>query len=600
MKAVSEIVDVRDCGSQYAHLIGRRVREKGVYSELTDSEKKYKRYRRVRGIIVSGGPSSVYKNGAPEVDPKTFQQDHTPVLGICYGMQLGARELGGKVKKGKIGEYGRTEIEILKDDPFFDGLDREQTVWMSHGDQVVNLPPGAELLAVTKDGVPAAFKVGNKYFVQFHPEVTHTPNGKQMIDNFLYRVCGAEGGWTTENQQDQLEGYIENLVGNKPVLLAASFGGDSNVLGKLLYNVIGKKLSAAHLDHGLELEDARKMKQVFRKYVGVNPDILDVSDRFLKALHGVDDPERKRKIIGGEFIKCFKELAKKYRKAFEFLGQGTLYPDVIESTSPRRKGKSAKIKSHHNVGGLPKILGFKLVEPLKWLFKDEVRRLGLYMGLVRDFVVREPFPGPGLAIRHVTNAFKPPKGMIENVQNIAGEFGLKGYVSPIHTVGVQGDARTYKNLVMLQGDPEWENLRGASEELIKQAGANRVVYIVGDDNHSQDSLLDLADMPLCRESLDILRMGDRMIRNVLSEYGLNSTEDYDQMPVVKFRGHKKPWLAMRPIRTEDYMTTSPLTIGGDIPVKCLERLYSEIMSTGEFEGFCKDISTKPPSTVCFE
>ena len=397
----NEVIPILDFGAQYAQLIARRVREKGVFSQLVRPDLPAEQIKQLnpKGIILSGGPSSVYEPNAPRCDPAIFDLG-VPILGICYGMQLGCEILGGKVKPAKAREFGRAKLHVVKDDPLVRGLPEDTTVWMSHGDQVHELGADFVALATTPTCPFAAARHATRpfYGVQFHPEVTHTPRGEQIFQNFLYEICKCSGSWTMGNFIEQAIAQVRRQVGDGTVICGLSGGVDSSVVAALLHNAIGEKLVCIFVDNGLLRKNERQMVEAtFRDHFKINLVTLDASQQFLKALDGVTDPQQKRKIIGNEFIEAFKRGAKSIRGA-RFLAQGTLYPDVIES-GHGYAGTAANIKLHHNVGGLPEQLGFELVEPLRDLFKDEVRKVGEVLGLPESIVWRHPFPGPGLAVR---------------------------------------------------------------------------------------------------------------------------------------------------------------------------------------------------------
>src|ERR1051325_3422715 len=396
-----QVIPILDFGAQYAQLIARRVREQGVYSELVRPDISIDELRKLnpKGIILSGGPSSVYEPDAPRCDPKLFELN-IPVLGICYGMQLGAELLGGKVKPAAAREFGRTKLHVNGTDPFLNGVPQDTLVWMSHGDQVHDLPGDFVPLATTPTCPYAVAKHRTRpfYGVQFHPEVTHTPRGEQIFHNFLYEICKCDGTWTMENFVDAAIRRIREQVGSGKVICGLSGGVDSSVVAAILHKAIGDQLVCIFVDNGLLRKNERELVQsTFRDHFKIDLRVHDASSQFLSNLKGVTDPQQKRKIIGREFIEAFKREAKHISGA-QFLAQGTLYPDVIES-GHGHAGATANIKLHHNVGGLPEQLGFDLVEPLRDLFKDEVRRVGEVLGLPESIVWRHPFPGPGLAVR---------------------------------------------------------------------------------------------------------------------------------------------------------------------------------------------------------
>ncbi len=387
-----EVIPILDFGSQYAQLIARRVREKGVYSELVRPDIAADKLRTMRpaGIILSGGPSSVYEPGAPKCDPAIFDLG-VPILGICYGMQIGVEVLGGRVQAAKAREYGRAKLAVTSDDPFMKGMPTDTTVWMSHGDQVHSLGNDFVPLATTPTCPYAAARHTSRpfYGVQFHPEVTHTPRGDQLFENFLYDICQCRGNWTMGNFIDHASAAIRQQVGSGRVICGLSGGVDSSVAAALIHKAIGDQLTCIFVDNGLLRKNERELvESTFRNHFHIDLRVADATQQFLTHLRGVTDPQQKRKIIGREFIEAFKREAQSIANA-RYLAQGTLYPDVIES-GHGYAGTAANIKLHHNVGGLPEQLGFELVEPLRMLFKDEVRKLGEALGLPEHIVWRHP------------------------------------------------------------------------------------------------------------------------------------------------------------------------------------------------------------------
>lgn len=461
---MADKIIVLDFGSQYNQLIARRIREFGVYSELHPGDMKLADILAmgdVRGIIFSGGPNSVYDDGAPKCDPAIFTSG-LPILGICYGMQMTHYMLGGQVKASAKKEYGRAEIKVTSDSPLFEGLPREQVVWMSHGDQVSALASGFHGIA-SSDTCPFAASADDErriYTLQFHPEVRNTEHGLEMLRNFVFRICHAENNWNMKSFIDTQVEKIRAQVGDDKVLLALSGGVDSSVVAALLNKAIGPNLYCMFIDHGLlRKNEGKQVMETLNRDMKINIVKIDAADRFLTKLEGVSDPEKKRKIIGAEFIYTFRDEVEKMMKGtdIKWLAQGTLYTDVIESGT-----KTAQtIKSHHNVGGLPKDLNFKLIEPLNTLFKDEVRQLGTELGLPDEIVWRQPFPGPGLGIR-VLGEITPEKLEIvresdwilrEEIRKAGLERTIWQYFTclpNIRSVGVMGDQRTYDYTVVIR------------------------------------------------------------------------------------------------------------------------------------------------------
>ena len=460
--AATEEVVVLDYGGQYSQLIARRVRECGVFSELLPHHVGPKEVarRRPKGVILSGGPASVYEHGAPSLDPELLELG-IPVLGICYGMQLLARELGGRVEGAEVGEFGRSQLTVRESGRLLAGTPSEQTCWMSHRDTVFSPPPGFTALAASTASPVAAFESIDQavYGIQFHPEVVHTPYGQRVLTNFLEDVCGCERSWSPSSVIDEQIRCIRAQVGERRAICGLSGGVDSSVAALLVHRAIGDRLTCVFVDHGLmRKNEGAQVIAAFRDHFHVPLVAVHAADRFLARLEGVTDPEEKRKRIGAEFIRVFEEEAAKLEDV-SYLVQGTLYSDVIESGGGTG---AATIKSHHNVGGLPDDLEFDLVEPLRSLFKDEVRAVGAELGLPERLVWRQPFPGPGLAIRIVggeaTRArleiLREADAILQDEIRKAGlyrELWQSFCVLPdIRTVGVQGDSRTYGNVIVIR------------------------------------------------------------------------------------------------------------------------------------------------------
>jgi GMP synthase (glutamine-hydrolysing) len=501
MKMKQNSIVILDFGSQYNQLIARRVREMGVYAEVVpyfeDLEKI--KARNPKGIILSGGPASVYLEGAPTVDKAMFDLD-IPILGICYGMQLTQHLLGGEVAKADKQEFGKAEVMIDdKESPFFYGIEDNTQVWMSHGDHVTKIAPGFEKIAHTDSSIATLYNAErNIYNVQFHPEVTHSVDGHQMLKNFVYDICKCEENWSMGNYIEQTVKEIKETVGDKKVILALSGGVDSSVAAVLIHKAIGDQLSCFFVDTGLmRKNEAEKVMKTYGEHYHMNIECVEAEDRFLNKLKGVSDPETKRKIIGHEFIAIFDEQKQKMKDA-EFLAQGTIYPDVIESQSV--KGPSATIKSHHNVGGLPEEMDFKLLEPLRELFKDEVRKVGRELGIPDHMIDRHPFPGPGLGIRIIGAVDKEKADILREADDIfiseLRAANLYQEVSqafvvllPVKSVGVMGDERTYEYTAVLRSADTidfmtatwsqlpYEFLGKVSNRIINEVkGINRLAY----------------------------------------------------------------------------------------------------------------------------
>ena len=570
---------VLDAGGQYCHLISRKVRDLGVYAEVRTSETPASQLGSAKGIIISGGPSSVYDPGSPTVDPAIFSLGR-PVLGICYGLQLMAFLLGGEVRKGEKGEYGLATLDLdAASDPLFEGLAGEQQIWMSHRDQVVSLPEGFRVSGRTATCGVAAFAAPERglYGVQFHPEVAHTTHGREYLTNFVFRVCGCRPDWDPRHRVPLIEQEIRECVGARNVFFFVSGGVDSSVAFTLAVRALGPgRVRGVYVDTGLMREGETEF---VRRMPGIA--VEHAAEEFLTALAGVTDPERKRHIIGEEFVRVQERVIQSRRLLDEhwILGQGTIYPDTIESGGAE---KAAVIKTHHNrVAGIQALIqSGRILEPLKSFYKDEVRAIGRELGLAAELLDRHPFPGPGLAIRCLCSESGAPL-----------EVTPDGVIIPVHSVGVQGDSRTYAPVLAID---TLDHAR-ATTLINRVSGVNRVVASV-------ETRVPLARMrvracSLSPERIARLRRADAIVRRLSHE------SDYDrrvwQFPVILIplgTAEAPDSIILRPVDSVDGMTAQSVTMEEDL----LRKMCAEVLAVDGIAGVFYDLTHKPPGTIEWE
>ena len=601
---MTDWIAVIDFGGQYCHLIARRVRQLGVYSQIIEPEESEERLKGAKGIILSGGPHSVFEEQAPKFNARMLQSG-LPVLGLCYGHQLLVYELGGSVAPGQASkEYGKAQLSVKSQAGIFEGLEAEETVWMSHGDSVQGLPKGFEVLGSTPDCQYAA--IGNQeknfYGLQFHPEVTHTPHGMKVLENFLFKTCQAKKEWDLGDYLERQTEEIRKRVGEKKVFLLASGGVDSNVVFAMLNKALPQdKVYGLHVDTGfMRKNESEEVKEAFEKLGYKNFHVVDAEDFFLEKVKGLIDPEEKRKAIGEAFLEIkAKEMKRIGLNEDEWLlAQGTIYPDTIETA---RTKHASKIKTHHN--RVPVILELieqgKVLEPVDELYKDEVRELGRLLNLPDDLIWRHPFPGPGLAIRCLCaekEDYPPDLEKVEARANeIAAWYNLSAKVLPVKSVGVQGDSRTYRNPVALSGEADWEILEEVSTKLTnKVKEINRVVYAL---NVEEVKTVDVVPNSLTKPRLDLLREVDAIVHEAVEKKGL--MKEIWQFPVIllplDINQSGKESIVLRPIHSTEAMTArfAPL------PEEVLDEIKEKIKPL-KVGALFFDITHKPPGTICWE
>lgn len=591
---------VLDFGGQYAHLIANRIRRLRVHAEIRSPAAAVADLQDADGLILSGGPASVYDPQAPAYNPEILAMGK-PMLGLCYGHQLLCHRLGGQVERGATHEFGAAYLHVQKAEGVLAGLDARERVWMSHRDHVAALPPGFAVLGATENCPVAAMGDPERkiYGLQFHPEVTHTVRGMEILDNFA-ELCGAERCWTMERYAEQAIARIREQAKGRNVLLFVSGGVDSSVAFLLLNRALGtERVRGLHIDTGFMRAGERAKVERLMKEAGLhNLQVVDDSANFLDATKGIADPEEKRRRIGEEFIRA-RELALVSLNPDEWLlGQGTLYTDTIESGGTEN---AAVIKTHHNrVGVIEQLLAEgKVIEPLDQLYKDEVRTLGETLGLPHHLIWRHPFPGPGLAVRVLcseqSNAQNADSGLVSEAQKVAAAFGLELDVLPLRSVGVQGDGRTYAHPAVVTGPREWKTLEALSTELTNRFPAiNRVIYLLGPTPRPQQNLK--AGYLTC-DRLDLLRQADAIAMEELEHHGL--MREVTQMPTVLLplsSDGDQESVVLRPIATSDFMTARFCRL----PLAFLDDVCERLLSLEGIEAVFYDITHKPPGTVEWE
>ena len=593
---------VLDFGGQYAHLIANRIRRLRVHAEIRSPETAVADLQDADGLILSGGPASVYDPQAPAYNPEILAMGK-PMLGLCYGHQLLCHRLGGQVERGATHEFGAAYLQVHKAEGVLGGLDARERVWMSHRDHVAALPPGFAVLGATEDCPVAAMGDAERkiYGLQFHPEVTHTVRGMEILDNFA-ALCGAERSWTMERYTEQTIERIQQQAKGRNVFLFVSGGVDSSVAFLLLNRALGaERVLGLHIDNGFMREGETALVERLMKGAGLhNLEVVDASAEFLAATEGIADPEEKRLRIGEEFIRVRDQaLAALALDPDEWLlGQGTLYTDTIESGGTEN---AAVIKTHHNrVGVIDQLLAEgKVVEPLDQLYKDEARTLGETLGLPHHLVWRHPFPGPGLAVRVLCSEGPSAENLafetVAEAQKVASTFGLALDVLPLRSVGVQGDSRTYAHPAVVSGQSEWKTLEALSTELTNNfPSINRVIYLLGPTPRPQQSL---KAGYLTRDRLDLLRRADTISMEALERHGL--MEEVTQMPTVLLplsSDGVQESVVLRPIATSDFMTARFCPL----PQAFLDDVRERLLALAGIEAVFYDITHKPPGTVEWE
>ena len=596
-------IAIIDFGSQYTHLITRRIRQLGVLANIYPPLVAAKDLKRIKGLILSGGPNSVYDQTAVKYNSQLFKMG-VPILGLCYGHQLIAQHLGGQVQKGKVKEYGFANLEKLAEGKILSGVPKSSKIWMSHGDSVSQLPAGFINCAQTPDCNVAAMACAKKniYGLQFHPEVAHTKAGQQVLSNFVFKICHCQKGWSLDKYFIQIVKDVKKTVGNRKVFLLVSGGVDSSVCFALLEKILGKKrVFGLHIDSGsMRLNESRQVKLALAKAGFDNLVVYDASDKFLQAEKGIVDPEQKREIIGRTFLQVKDEVMAKYNlKPKDWvLGQGTIYPDTIETGGTKN---ADKIKTHHNrVKEVLELIALgALIEPLSELYKDEVRAIGKKLGLPLSLINRHPFPGPGLFIRVLCNDVKSKSSwQVNQVGKLAKIVGpkFKTMILPLKSVGVQGDNRTYRHPALIMGDANWQTLHDLSVEITnKIPEVNRVVYLVAPQKVDLNNLK-MKPAYLTKKRLDLLRQVDNLVNQEIKKAKL-----YDQiwqMPIViaplSLNGGET--IILRPVESKEAMTVNFYPM----PKNILDDIANKILQIAGIDLVLYDVTNKPPATIEWE
>ena len=598
-------IAVVNFGCQYTHLIGMGVRRLGVYSEILPNDVPFESLGDYKGIVLSGGPRSVYEDGSPRCDPRLFGGD-IPVLGICYGFQLMAHEMRGIVGKRNQGEYGEGMIKVIRRSPLLEGLDEIERVWMSHGDSVISMP-GFRPLAFSDNDILAAAANEERglYGLQFHPEVSHTPKGRQILGNFVLGICEAKPEWTAGRYIDLSVERIREQVGDGHAKVFASGGVDSTVAAALATRAIGDRATAVHIDNGFERKGEAERVREMLKEAGISVQVLDKADFTLRRVGRSLDPETKRHIVGNSYIEAlYDEFPGFQDDSKAFLVQGTIYPDSVES-GEGVGNQAALIKSHHNVAaGKVKELKARgrIVEPNIDLYKHEVREVARELDLPEATSKRHPFPGPGLSVRYVGRILKARnhEQTCLRASEILGNHSMDGVVVPIGTVGVKGSHRDYGNLVLIEAERErYDDAREASNKLGNWIpGITRAALVLDGESHGQEDWNGISRMQITRERLSLLREADHIAMRNVRKFGIY--DNISQMPVILFPGPgKRPWIALRPVVTPDFMTLRPPEIPKEMGWDYFEETAGEIRGLG-VGGVVLDTTNKPPATTEWE